>query len=67
MTFESIQTTKITSKLNGSTNKITFAGVTAESTTPENAQEQINKILNITGQSVTTSGMTRTITQEATD
>lgn len=67
MTFESIQTTKITSKLNGTTNKITFAGVTAQSTTPENAQEQINKILAITGQSVVTNGMTRTITQEATE
>lgn len=67
MTFESLTTTKINAKLTGSTNSISLAGITAEATTPENAKTQIDKILNIINQSVTTNKMTRTITQEATE
>ena len=67
MTFENIQTTKITARYTDSENKITFNGVTAAATTPENAKSQIDKILGIVDQSVTTTKMTRTITQEATE
>ena len=67
MTFENIQTTKITARYTDSENKITFSGVTAGATTPENAKAQIDKILGIIDQSVTTTKMTRTITQEATE
>ena len=67
MTFEAINTTKITSKHSTSTDKISIDGITAGNITPEYAAEQINKLLNIIGLSVVTTGMTRTITQEATD
>ena len=67
MTFENLTTTKITAKFTGSTTSISMAGITAQATTPENAKEQMDKILNIIGHSVTTTGMKRTITQEATN
>lgn len=67
MTFESLTTTKITAKFTGATTSISMAGITAAATTPENAKAQIDKILDVIGKSVTTTGMTRTITQEATD
>lgn len=67
MTFESLTTTKMTARFSDSQNSIAMAGVTAQSTTPENAKEQIDKIVGIFGRSVTTNGMKRTITQEATE
>lgn len=65
MTFESLTTTKITAKYTGSTTSISMSGITASATTPENAKAQMDKILDIISKSVTTTGMTRTITQEA--
>lgn len=67
MTFEALTTTKITAKFSDSTNSIAIGGVTAGTTTPENAKTQIDKITGIFGRSVTTTGMKRTITQEATE
>jgi len=68
MTFENMETVKITATLTNTTNKISFNGVTNDDNlTPETAQTQINKILAIVGTSVSTSGMTKTITQEAID
>lgn len=67
MTFESLTTTKITAKFTDSTKTVSMAGITAQATTPENAKEQMDKILNVIGLNVTTTGMKRTITQEATN
>ena len=67
MTFESVTTTRITAKYTGATTSISMNGITAGETTPENAKTQIDKILDIVSKSVTTTGMIRTITQEATE
>lgn len=65
MIFEEKETAKITAQLSGSTSTITIDGVTSGSTTPENAQAQINKILAIVGKSVVASKMKQIITREA--
>lgn len=65
MQFVGRGTAKITGKLTGSTSSVSISGVTADSTTPENAKTQIDKILDVVGQSIVTAGMTRTITEEA--
>ena len=67
MQFVGRGTAKITGKLTGTTSSVSISGVTANSTTPENAKAQIDKFLDIVGQSISTSGMTRTITEEATE
>ena len=67
MQFSDTNTAKITATLTGTTNRITFDGTTSQKPTPENAKAQIDKILDIISQSVTTTKMTRTITQEAND
>ncbi len=65
MVFEEKLTAKIQAQLTGSTTTITVDGVTSGATTPENAQEQINKILDIVGKSVVTTKMKHIITKEA--
>ena len=65
MTFTNRNVAKLTAKYSDSQSTISFQGVTTASTTPENAKAQIDKILAIVGKSVTTTGMTRTIVQEA--
>lgn len=67
MIFQDQPTVKVTSKISGTTNKISMTGITANAFTPEEAQTQLNKILDIIGISVLTSGMTRTRTEEAVD
>ena len=44
---------------------LSIDGVTAASTTPENAAAQINKILDAVGLSIVTDGMQRFTTEEA--
>lgn len=66
MQFSDTMTAKITATITGTTNRITFEGTTNDTTpTPENAQAQINKILGIIDESVSTTKMTRTVVQEA--
>jgi len=67
MIFTDKITAKFSGKITGSTEKITIDGATVASTTPENAKAQIDKILDIVGKAIDTTGMTRTITQEATN
>ena len=64
-TFVTKPTAKITALLSGSTADISIAGVTtADTLTAENAVTQINKVLDVVGQSVVQSGMKRILTQE---
>lgn len=66
MTFANTATVKISAYLGTTTNRITLDGITNDDTlTPENAATQINKILKIADQSVSATGMIKTITQEA--
>lgn len=65
MVFTPKTTAKIQAQLSGSTSTITVDGVTSGETTPENAQAQINKILDIVGKSVVTTKMKQIITKEA--
>ena len=65
MVFTDKESAKIQAQFSGSTNTITIDGVTSGETTPENAQEQINKILNIVGKSVVATKMKQIITREA--
>lgn len=66
MIFTNPVTAKITAPIVESGNNITFDGISIdESTTPENAAEQINKIFTITNQSVSANEMKRIIIQEA--
>ena len=68
MTFTAKATAKISAKYSDSNGRITFDGTsTSNSLTPEDAKESIDKILGIVGRAVTKTGMTRTITQEATN
>jgi len=67
MQFTEKFTSKISAQVTGSTEKITLDGLTIAATTPENAKAQMDKILNIVNKAVNTSGMIRTITQEATE
>ena len=64
-TFVTKPTAKITAQLSDSTADISIAGVTtADTLTAENAVTQINKVLDIVGQSIVQSGMKRILTQE---
>lgn len=65
MTFENPITVKITAPIVEDGGTITFDGISIETTTPENATSQINKIFNIVGKNVAPQGMKRIITQEA--
>lgn len=65
MVFTANTTAKIQAQLSNSTSTITVDGVTSGETSPENAQAQINKILNIVGKSVVTTKMRQIITKEA--
>ena len=65
MVFAEKETAKIQAQLSGSTSTITIDGVTSGATTPENAKEQIDKILDIVGKSVVTTKMKQIITKEA--
>lgn len=65
MVFEEKVFAKIQAQLSGSTSTITIDGVTASTTTPENAKAQIDKILYIVGRSVETAKMKQIITKEA--
>lgn len=67
MEFTNPIVAKITAQVADSTEKVSINGVTADSTTVENAKSQIDKLLNIVNKSVYTAGMTRTIIQEATE
>lgn len=65
MVFLEKETAKIQAQLFGSTSTITIDGVTSDDTTPEDAQAQINKILDIVGRSVVIDKMKQIITKEA--
>lgn len=67
MVFADKEYAKIQAMLSGSVNLITIDGVTSGTITPENAQAQINKILNVVGKSVVTTKMKQIITREAAD
>lgn len=67
MIFQDTKTVKVSSIISGSTNRIAINGITSEPFTPETAQIQINKVLDLIGKSVITRGMTRTRTEEAID
>lgn len=67
MQFTEKLTSKISAQVTDSTEKITLDGLTIAATTPENAKAQMDKILHIVNKAVNTSGMIRTITQEATE
>lgn len=56
---------KLTAKVTGSTKTISLDGVTPNNTTPENAKAQADKLLDIVNKSVQTSGMTRSVIEEA--
>ena len=65
MEFVNPTVAKISAKITGETSKITIDGVTADTTTVENAKAQIDKLMNVVSKSVDTDKMTRTIIQEA--
>lgn len=65
MIFEEKETAKIQAQLSGTTASITIDGISANATTPENAKEQIDKVLAIVGKSVETAKMKQIITREA--
>ena len=68
MTFTSKPIATIKAKnASDATDSISVPGVTTASTTPENAKAQIDKLLGVVGLAVSTAGMTRTITEEATE
>ena len=66
-TFISKPIATIKANLTGQSGSISVNGVTAASTTTENAAAQINKILNVVNKGVAADGMTRSITQEGGD
>lgn len=66
-TFISKPTATIKANLTGQSGSISVNGVTAASTTTENAAAQINKILNVVNKGVAADGMTRAIIQEGDD
>ncbi len=66
MVFVEKEFAKLQAQLSGSTSTITIDGITSGATTPENAKEQVDKILNIVGKSVVTAKMKQIITKEAT-
>lgn len=58
MTFTDKNVAKLTAKYSGNQNTVTFSGVTTDANlTPENAKEQIDKVLAIVGRSCVTTGM----------
>ena len=65
MVFTEKATAKIQAQITGTTNTMTIAGTNATETDPENAATQINKLLDVVGKSVTTSGMVKIVEQEA--
>lgn len=65
MEFVNPTVAKISAKVTGATEKVTINGVTASTTTVENAKAQIDKLMQVVSKSVDTAGMTRTIIQEA--
>lgn len=67
MVFADKEYAKIQAMLSGSVNLITIDGVTSGTITPENAQAQINKILNVVGKSVVKTKMKQIIAREAAD
>lgn len=67
MIFQTKPVATIKAKTVGSTETTTINGVTTGNTTPENAASQINKVLNIVGKEIGTSGMIRVQTEEAVD
>ncbi|MBR4153353.1 MAG: hypothetical protein IKT98_10400 [Selenomonadaceae bacterium] len=64
MAFAQKPTAKITATITGTTDKITIDGTDAAETSETNAKEQIDKILDVVGKSVSTTGMTQTIVKE---
>lgn len=66
MTFEVQRAARVIAPISGSTNTISITGVD-QSTTPSNAQTQINKLTAIWGNSVLQSGMKIIKTSIATD
>lgn len=67
MTFTQAKTATIRAK-NTTTNEFRFFnGITTAATTPDNAVAQINKILSVADQAISSNGMTRIITEEAVD
>lgn len=66
-TFINKHTATIKANLSGQSGSINVGGVTAASTTTENAAAQINKILAVVNKGVASDGMTRSITQEGDD
>ncbi len=67
MQFTSKSAAKITAPITGSTGKVYFDGTKMDNVTPEIAKAQIDKIMATVGDTVSTTGMTRTITQEVTE
>lgn len=65
MNFVNKGVAKLNARFSDSQNTITFQGVTTANTTPENAKAQADKLLAVVGKAITTTGMTRVITQEA--
>lgn len=65
MIFQDTKTVKVNSIISGTSNRISVNGITSEPFTPETAQAQINKILDIVGIAVITRGMTRIRNEEA--
>lgn len=67
MTFQNSPTASLWAK-DASTGEFTsIYGITRDTTTPENAAAQVNKVLAIVGKQITTDGMVRIKTEEATD
>ena len=68
MVFQSLTTATIRAKSATSTDMFSFAGVTADTTTADNAANQINKILAIGDKAIVADEyMYRTLKQEVVD
>lgn len=66
MQFQTKSTATLSSVIGGGINRrISFSGVTTEEITPENAKTQIDRVMAIVNLSVLTTGMTRSLVEEA--
>lgn len=63
-TLQNRPVASVTANLVGQSGSLTIKGVTSNTTTQENAAEQINVLLGVVNKSVAADGLTRTIIQD---
>lgn len=63
-TLQNRPVASVTANLVGQSGSLTIKGVTSNTTTQENAAQQINVLLGVVNKSVAADGLTRTIIQD---